>query len=78
MRSHRQRLLLDVSAPATHLRRVGGINRNDQMTSTFSLIRQDGAKHKPGSIRDRLSKAMVLDHTFDVEFFNGDDAVAVD
>ena len=78
MRSHRQRLLLNVPAPATHLRGVGRIDSHDQTTSTFSLIRQDGTKHRPGSVRDRLGEAVVFDHALDVEFLDGNHAVAVD
>ena len=57
---------------------VSGVDSDDQTTSTFSLIRQDGAEHTPGSVRDRLSKAMVLHHAFDIEFLYGDYAEAVD
>jgi hypothetical protein len=83
MCSHRQGLLGKVSTPTTHLRRVRRIDRDDQTTSTFSLIRQDGTEHRPRSIRNRLGKAMILrgywgNHAFHIEFFDGNDAKPID
>jgi len=78
MHPHRQGLLLDVPAPATPLGGVRGIDGHDQTVGSFSLPRQNGAEHPPGSIGNRLGEAVVLDHALDVEPLDGDDAVAVD
>jgi hypothetical protein len=47
-------------------------------TGTFSLVGKYGAELAPCGITDALGETMVLDHTFDVQLFNGNDAEAID
>ena len=76
--SFRQFLFGPVSTSGTVLRGVRRIDSYDQTTSTFSLHRQGVAELRPRSIGDRFSKAVVLYHAFDIEFFDGKDTEAID
>ena len=74
----REFLLRTVAALVAVLRRVSRVDFHYLTTGAFSLVRQDGAEHRPGRIRNAFCKAVVLDHAFDVQFLDGNQAVPVD
>lgn len=65
---------------------VGGVDGNHLTESrairvtpgTFSLLRENGSPHGPGGVTDALGEAVIAEHSLDVQFFNGKDAVAID
>lgn len=78
MPSLRQLLFGPIATGRTVLRRVRGVDGDDQTTSTFSLRRQGIAELRPRSIGNRLGKAVVLHHALDIEFLDGNHAKAID
>src|SRR5262245_47281325 len=53
------------TTPATHLRRVGGVDSNDPATGACCLVRQAGEEGAPPRITNRLRQVVVLHHVGD-------------
>ena len=52
------------------LRRESGINFRELSSGTFSLLRKNGAEHRPACVSNALSKAMIFRHAFHIQLFN--------
>ena len=71
MRTHRQRLLDDLTTPETFLRSVAGVHSNDLMSSTLSLGSEYIEERAPGGVHDGFGEMMVFDHAVNVQVLDG-------
>ena len=67
-----------VAASRAVLRGIGRVDGKYLTTSTFSLRRKNRTKLRPCGVTDALGKAMIAEHIPDAQFFDGDDAEAID
>ena len=77
MRTNRQGLLNKLPTVAARLCGEAGVHSNNLMTSSCSLIFKDIEECTPTGVHDALCHVMVLDHTVDVQFLNGDLVIAL-
>jgi len=65
--------LLSMTASRAILRSIAGIHRHELPTSTFSLVGKTSNELAPASIGNRLSQAVIMQHTARIDVFYTDD-----
>src|SRR6185369_16752541 len=75
MRPDAQAFLDVLATPAALLRREARRDSHHHMTSSFSLVGEDGEKCAPTRVVDALGKGMVLDHPYHIQVFDTDATV---
>lgn len=71
--SIRESELLPMPASGAILRSIGGVHCHELPTSTFSLVGKTGNELAPTSIGNRLSQAVIMQHTVGIDVFHADD-----